>query len=153
MCILRNSEVRQEEAMGLTTTLTFSQSPEMQSPLTDHRSPEELRGVPTIVDPFLALSPSSQRLFRTCGSDPFIQTAVLDILESFGLQATAAITSEMADPLLEKLRYTKPTHGKGKRGDLQFYKCLWNPALSAPTPVYKNAAASKKERFLPSCFR
>jgi hypothetical protein len=118
---------------SLSSTHSFSQSPELrlldamalQSPVTDRSSPEEIRQVPTIVDRSMALSPFSQRLFRTCGSDPFIQTAVLDILESPELQAKMAITSAMADPLLEKVRYSKPTEGKGKRGAPQFYKCRW----------------------------
>jgi hypothetical protein len=118
---------------SLSSTHNFSQSPEMrlldamalQSPVTDRSSPEELCQVPTIVDRFVALTPSAQRLFQTCGSDPFIQSSVLNILESPELQAKVPITSAMADPLLEKVRYTKPTEGKGKRGAPQFYKCRW----------------------------
>jgi len=119
---------------SLSSTHSFSLSPEtqlldavaLQSPVVDYcSSPEELRQVPAILDRFMALTPSSQRLFRTCGSNPFIQGAVLDILESPELRAKAAITPAMADPLLEKVRYTTSTDGKGKRGAPQFYKCRW----------------------------
>lgn len=95
------------------------------SPAFDTGPPEEPRHMPTIVDRFAALSPTSQRLFRTCGSVPSVQSAVLDILESPELQGRVAISSAMAEPLLEKISYTESTDGKGKRGAPQFYKCRW----------------------------
>jgi hypothetical protein len=85
----------------------------------------EHQPLPTISDRIQRLSLPSMRLFKSCGSDPGIQSAVLNILESPELQMNAPITTEMAAPLLEKIKYPNKTHGKGKRGAPQFYKCLW----------------------------
>jgi hypothetical protein len=81
--------------------------------------------LPAIADRVQRLSLHSMQLFKSCGSDPIIQSAVLDIFESPEIQANAPITSEMAAPLLEKIKYINKMHGKGKRGAPQFYKCLW----------------------------
>ena len=81
--------------------------------------------LPTVADRLEAMSPISQRIFMSCGSDPVVQSAVLDVLESPELMAKMAIRWEMAEPLLEKVMYGNVTDGKGKRGAPEFYKCRW----------------------------
>ena len=105
-----NSDTQQLEQMSLQTPVT---------PF-EHHLP-----VRSLNDRIKNLDPPSQRLFRTCGSNPVIQSAALDIFESTEFQAKQPITSESVEPLLEKIKYTGCLDGKGKRGAPQFYKCLW----------------------------
>lgn len=101
-------------------TIQLHGTVEFTTPLIDY-----FQNFSSIEDRFKELSISSQRLFKTCGTNPAIQHAAMNIFESAAFHSKKAIPLELAVPLLEKVKYSTTVNGRGKRGAPEFYRCLW----------------------------